>query len=145
MRRFRFRFETVLKARERTRDAARTGLASALQTLDAAEARRDAVLAEIDAGSVELAAATSRGRVDVADWIARRRHASTLAAERQAAVAAVADAEVRVAEARTAVVAADRDVAALESIRDRDQAAHRSAELAAEQRAAEDLFTATSS
>jgi len=145
MTRFRFRFATVLKARDRDRDAARAELASALRTLSEAQRRRQETFAELESGAATLAATTAGGRVDATDWIAQRRHRSVLHAERDAAAAAVADAETRVAAARSALVNADRAVAALESLRDRDQASHRAAEFAAEQRVAEDLFTATSS
>ncbi|NNJ26992.1 flagellar export protein FliJ [Alienimonas chondri] len=143
MTRFRFRFAVVLKARERTRDSARAALADALRTLNDAEQSRRETLAQMKADSAELAAATAGGRVDAADWIARRRHFSVLDADRSAGDAKVADAAIAVATARTALVAADRDVAALETLRDRDRDAHRHAELAAEQRASEDLFTAS--
>ncbi|QDT17638.1 flagellar FliJ family protein [Alienimonas californiensis] len=143
MTRFRNRFAVVLKARERDRDVARAALAAALRTSAEAEAARRAVEVLIASERGELGAATRAGRVDVSDWLARRRHASVLTAERKTAAAAVADAAAQVAEARTALIAADRAVAALETLRDRDLRAHRTAELAAEQRAVEDLFTAT--
>ncbi|MFH5803822.1 flagellar FliJ family protein [Alienimonas sp. DA493] len=145
MTRFRFRFAVVLKARERDRDAARAALAAALRAAEDAEATRAAVEARIEMERGELGAATRGGRVDAGDWLARRRHASVLNAERRTADAAVTDAATKVAAARTALIAADRAVAALETLRDRDRLAHRTGELAAEQRAAEDLFAATAS
>ena len=139
---FRFRFAVVLKARERTRDAARGRLAAALRAFGEAEATEKAVHAAIAGDQADLAARTAGGRVDAGDWIARRRHAGTRAAELSRATAARVEAGTAVAAARSAVAAADRDVAALETLRDRDRAAHRTAEFAAEQRAAEDLFAA---
>lgn len=144
MSRFRFRFAVVLKARERTRDAARATLAEALRNAADAAAAQRAVQTEIEQQRTALAAATAGGRADAADWIARLRHGSSLTVQRQTADAAVADAATAVATARTSLVAADRDVAALETLRDRDRLGHRTAALAAEQRTAEDLFTAAS-
>ena len=142
MSRFRFRFAVVLKARERRRERARAALAAALATLTDAERTEREVNEQIAAEHAATAAATAGGRADAADWIARRRHAGALSAALIRAAEEAAKARVTVAEARTELVAADRDVAALESLRDRDAALHRRGELAAEQRAAEDLFTA---
>ena len=144
MSRFRFRFAVVLKARERRRERARAALAAALATLGDAERIEREANDQIAAEHAATVASTAGGRVDAGDWLARRRHAGELSAQRARAVEEVTKARSAVAGARAELVAADRDVAALESLRDRDAALHRRGELAAEQRAAEDLFAAQS-
>ena len=142
MKRFRFRLHTVLAARGRARDAARGRLADVLAALADAQIRLDAARRDAGAGRADLAAATGAGRVDVDGWLDRRRHAAALAAAVAAAGRRVAECESAVAAARVAAVEADRGVKALETLETRDRAAHAAAALAAEQRAAEDVWNA---
>ena len=143
MRAFRFRLQTVLAARERTRDAARGRLAAANAAVRAAADRLAAAEAEVAAGSADLSEMSAAGRVNVDGWLDRRRHAATLAAAVRSSSAAVAEAETHAADARRAAAEAEAGVKVLERLRDRDRAVHEKAAAAVEQRAAEEAWSAS--
>lgn len=142
MRAFRFRLQTVLAARERARGAARGALAAALADVTAAADRLRDAEAAAAACAGELTDAAAPGRVDVSAWLDRRRHASTLTTTVITTQRAVTAAEAAAATARRAAADAEAGVKALERLRDRDRRGHAAAELAADERAAQDAWTA---
>jgi len=129
---FRFRFSTVLKLREATRDQRLAQLAEALAAQDKLRTRRQSIEAELAnlnrlqqgrraVGALSIDVLLSSSRYDAilrAELAAIAEHETTLAAEVQ--------------RRQHAVLAADREVRTLEKLREKQRAAHRSAEALAE-------------
>ena len=120
---FRFRFDSVLKHRGTVRDTARAALADAQSARDAAAADLERAVRDRTGTADELRSLSAAGRLDIDALAARRLHAGRQSADLAAVHRSLAAAEAKLVAVRTALLTADRDVRALEKLRDRDRAA----------------------
>jgi flagellar protein FliJ len=133
MPRFKYRLTTLLKIREGVRDERRAELATAYLAEQKLRERRDAAQAELDEHLSEQQQSLSQGAaVDVDRLLSTHRYQLVLRAEitvldRQAEMLAA-----EIEKRRQALVAADREVRALEKLKDSQFERHRQGELLAE-------------
>ena len=132
---FRFRLAAVLKHRETLRDTARVAVGTARAARDGAAANVERARTDRTATADELRTLSATGRLDVDALAARRLHAGRQNADLAAASRSLAEADAALATARTALDTADRNVRALEKLRDRDRAAFAAKERRAAERA----------
>jgi flagellar export protein FliJ len=116
---FQFRLSPLLTVRRRQRELRQTELADALGAGDRLEAQRAAVESELRDQHSRTRAGTAPGRIDAASLGTAGRYESEL----RTRLAALATEQVRMAaeieQARQTLIEADRDVRALEKLRDR--------------------------
>lgn len=133
MSRFKYRMATLLKIREGVRDERRAELATAYLAEQKLRERRDAVQAELNDHLAEQQQSVSQGAaVDVDRLLNTHRYQLILRAEitvldRQAEMLAS-----EIEKRRQALVAADREVRALEKLKESQYERHRQGELFAE-------------
>jgi flagellar protein FliJ len=133
MPRFKYRLATLLKIREGVRDERRAELATAYVAEQKLRERREAIQAELNEHLAEQQQSVSRGAaVDVDRLLSTHRYQLVLRAEmtvldRQGEMLAS-----EIDKRRQALVAADREVRALEKLKDSQYERHRQGELLAE-------------
>ncbi len=122
MRRFRFPLQGVLNYRQHRRDLCRQILAQALAEVRAVEQRKWLVQRARIGQTQELRALNSAGELDVDALAARRYHATRLDAEITALDRTLQLLNQQAEACRQALLEADRDVKALERLRERQEA-----------------------
>ena len=132
MPRFKYRLATLLKIREGARDERRAELATAYLAEQKLHERRNAVQSELDEHLAEQQRDAAGGNVNVDRLLNTHRYQLVLRAE-----IAVLDRQdemlaVEIEKRRQALVAADREVRALEKLRESQHQRFRQAELLAE-------------
>jgi flagellar export protein FliJ len=122
MKRFVFRLQSVLALRRQQRDERRRAYAELVMRSQELEALRGRVLAERLAQLDDLRSLSREGAFDVDAAAARRYYVSRLEAELRLHDSRRLELTRRVAEAHRALVEADRGVAALEKLEQRQRA-----------------------
>ena len=123
MARFQFRLAALQRLREAARDERRAQLAEVFRLAESlAEQKRQVVENLRD---VARSRAVSSGAVDVEKLLAATRYEAVLMVEQAQLERQAAAVGVEIEKRREALVAADRDVRALEKLRETQQARHR--------------------
>lgn len=123
MARFQFRLAALQRLREAARDERRAQLAEVFRLAESlAEQKRQVVENLRD---VARSRAVSAGVVDVEKLLAATRYEAVLMVEQAQLERQAAAVAVEIEKRREALVAADRDVRALEKLREAQQARHR--------------------
>lgn len=122
---FHFRFTSVLKYRGAIRDGRRAELTEAQRILDAIRGQ----LRDVDLAVEETrrAATAAPGPINVDAILAGSRYEALLRIQRSSIEAQERDVQKEVDRRRTALVAADQDVRALEQLREKARLRHREA------------------
>jgi flagellar export protein FliJ len=116
MRRFQFRLVTLLRLREAVRDERRRQLAESFQAAEALAARLESVARELD--QLRRRHAASEGQVNLVGLLDADRYEAVLRDERRQVDERLSALGSEIVQRREALLAADRDVRALEQLRD---------------------------
>ena len=125
MKKFNFRFTTLLKLREADRDQKRSELADAQRALEMIDGRIRELETEMGAARQATQSAVSVGDVEVDALLDNQRYELLLIAEKKSAETQRAEVSEETERRRAAVVDADRQVKTLEKLREKQQQRHR--------------------
>ncbi len=121
MPKFRYRLASLLKLREATRDERRAELAEAYQAETVLAQRRRELDDAIHENRKHLRQTAGPGQVDVDTLVGGHRHQLLLAAQRQLMDQQRQQLEAEIERRRERLVEADREVRALEKLRERQR------------------------
>lgn len=122
MAKFQFRLATLLRLREAVRDERRGQLAEACQWADLVQGRLDAVRRALDEWKRNRA--VPAGAVDVSRLLEADRYETVLRSDERHVEQERAAVAAQIEKRREALVAASRDVRALETVRDAETRRH---------------------
>jgi flagellar export protein FliJ len=123
MARFQFRLAALQRLREAARDERRAQLAEVFRLAESLAEQKRQVVENLH--EVSRNRAVSQGAVDVEKLLAATRYEAVLMVEQAQLERQAAAVAVEIEKRREALVAADRDVRALEKLRETQQARHR--------------------
>ena len=123
-----FRLAAVLRVRESTREARRAQLADALRAAAVLEEQRAVVDSHVDRLAVDRRAASAGSETDVTWLLNANRYEASLRSQQRDLGENLAKIEAEIVRRREALAAAEREVRALELLRERDEAAARKVE-----------------
>ncbi|HEV3024419.1 MAG TPA: flagellar export protein FliJ [Pirellulales bacterium] len=116
MRRFQFRLVTLLRLREAVRDERRRQLADSIRAAEALAARRETIAGEL--ARFRRRCSAPAGQVNLVGLLDADRYEAVLRDERRQVDERLSALESEIDQRREALLAADRDVRALEQLRD---------------------------
>jgi flagellar export protein FliJ len=119
MARFRFRLATLLRLREARRDERRDQLGQAEHARRLLEEQTEQIETEMSQVAGEHRSAAQPGLLNVDHLVDMHRHTLALQAQRSEAIRQAALLDKEIGHRREALVAADRDVRVLETLRDK--------------------------
>lgn len=136
-----FRLQAVARLRESQRDALRSRLGEALRAAEALQERRDGLEAELASLRTAQRAAIGIGEVSASRVLDAGRYELLLRSQQRAVADDQEKVETEVERRRKDLAAAERELRALELLRERSEAAERKADRRREQRRMDDLAT----
>lgn len=141
MARFRFRLQTLRRLREIHRDELRVRLAEAFQAERILAEEREALAAERTGLTALQRRLVEYGKLDVNRLLASQRYQLVLEAQERSLAEQARQLAEEVERRRQAVVEADRQVRALDKLRQRRQSEHRAAAERAEAKRLDEIGT----